>query len=267
MADFIDLALQYPTAVFSVLLVAVLIYWCFVILGAVDIDALDLDVDLDLDTDVDLDVDVDADVGHKAVSFLDLLVKLNLSEVPLTVSLSMVVLSSWVLSMVTVEWLGPVASSLLVATGVGMMVMKFYRKVEQGKALIVNKMRTEPEVTFTGAKVVLPIVHKAEVMDISVKTIEIDRRGKEGLICQDNIRADVKVVFFVRVNKTKEDVIRVAQAIGCERASDKRHLDELFSAKFSEALKTVGKQLDFVGALHPARTSSAIRSSRSSGAT
>jgi uncharacterized membrane protein YqiK len=125
------------------------------------------------------------------------------------------------------------------------MIARFYRKVEQGKALIVNKLQAEPEVTFTGA-VVLPIIHKAEEMAISVKTIEIDRRGKEGLICKDNIRADIKVTFFVRVNKTKEDVIKVAQAIGCVRASDQRTLEELFSAKFSEALKTVGKQLDFV---------------------
>jgi uncharacterized membrane protein YqiK len=128
---------------------------------------------------------------------------------------------------------------------VGVMIAKFYRKVEQGKALIVNKTSAEPEVTFTGATV-LPIIHKAEVMDISVKTIEIDRRGKEGLICRDNIRADIKVTFFVRVNKTVEDVIKVAQSIGCARASDSATLDALFSAKFSEGLKTVGKQLDFV---------------------
>lgn len=135
----------------------------------------------------------------------------------------------------------------LVIFGFGalMVIAKFYRKVEQGKALIVNKMRSEPEVTFTGM-VVLPVIHKAEVMDISVKTIEIDRRSKDGLICRDNIRADIKVTFFVRVNKTKEDVIKVAQAIGCARASSMETLDELFSAKFSEALKTVGKQLDFV---------------------
>ncbi|MEZ5341021.1 MAG: hypothetical protein R2706_06115 [Acidimicrobiales bacterium] len=100
-------------------------------------------------------------------------------------------------------------------------------------------------VTFTG-RVVLPVVHKAEVMDISVKTIEIDRRGTEGLICQDNIRADIKVNFFVRVNKAEEDVIKVAQAIGCDRASDIVTLEELFAAKFSEALKTVGKQMEFV---------------------
>ncbi len=94
--------------------------------------------------------------------------------------------------------------------------------------------------------VVLPVIHKAEVMDISVKTIEIDRRGKEGLICRDNIRADIKVTFFVRVNKTAEDVLKVAQAIGCARGVGPETLEELFTAKFSEALKTVGKQLDFV---------------------
>jgi uncharacterized membrane protein YqiK len=133
----------------------------------------------------------------------------------------------------------------LIAFGTTVLFARFYRKVEQGKALIVNKMKAEPEVTFTGM-VVLPIFHKSEIMDISVKTLEIDRRGKEGLICRDNIRADIKVTFFVRVNKTQEDVIKVAQAIGCMRASDPSTLDELFNAKFSEALKTVGKQLDFV---------------------
>ncbi|MBY8853208.1 flotillin family protein, partial [Saccharothrix sp. MB29] len=113
-----------------------------------------------------------------------------------------------------------------------------------GKALIISKVR-KVDVTFTGA-VVLPVLHRAEVMDISVKTIEIRRAGQEGLICQDNIRADIRITFFVRVNKTVEDVIKVAQAIGTARASDVATLQELFNAKFSEALKTVGKQLDFV---------------------
>ena len=69
----------------------------------------------------------------------------------------------------------------LIILGTTLLFARFYRKVEQGKALIVNKMRAEPEVTFTGM-VVLPIFHKAEIMDISVKTLEIDRRGKGGTI-------------------------------------------------------------------------------------
>lgn len=136
---------------------------------------------------------------------------------------------------------GAMAALLLV---VGVFISRFYRKVDQGRALIVNTLRTEPTVTFTGA-VVIPVIHRAEVMDISVRTIEIDRRGKEGLICKDNIRADIRVNFFVRVNKTAEDVLKVAQAIGCARASDSETLEQLFVAKFSEALKTVGKRLEF----------------------
>ena len=128
--------------------------------------------------------------------------------------------------------------------GILIMIARTWRQVDQGRAMIVNKMGTEPKVTFTGA-IVLPIINKAEVMDLSVKTIEISRRGKEGLICADNIRADIKVTFFVRVNKTVDDVLRVAQSIGCIRASQQQTLEELFSAKFSEALKTVGKKMEF----------------------
>ncbi len=135
-------------------------------------------------------------------------------------------------------------AAVIFVIGVLFLVARFYQKVDQGKALIINKMRAEPDVTFTGG-VVVPIIYRAEVMDISVKAIEIFRSGKEGLICQDNIRADIKVAFFVRVNKTKEDVLKVAQSIGCARASDQDTLEQLFAAKFSEALKTVGKKLEF----------------------
>ncbi|MFD5024207.1 flotillin family protein [Streptomyces sp. NPDC058373] len=132
---------------------------------------------------------------------------------------------------------------LLILIALLLTVTRLFRKVEQGKALIVSKVRSV-DVTFTG-QVVLPVLHKAETLDISVKTLEISRTGREGLICRDNIRADIRIQFFLRVNKTVEDVIRVAQSIGTARASDADALQEFFNAKFSEALKTVGKQLDF----------------------
>ena len=126
---------------------------------------------------------------------------------------------------------------------VALMITKLYRKVEQGKALIISKTR-KIEVTFTGG-VVLPFIHRAEYMDLSVKTIEINRKGKDGLICMDNIRGDIQVTFFVRVNHESQDVLKVAQSIGCARASQQDTLELLFSAKFAEALKTVGKAMDF----------------------
>ena len=135
-----------------------------------------------------------------------------------------------------------VAAFLLFA--VGIFVTRLYRKVEQGSAMVVNKTRTI-DVTFSGA-LVMPVVHKAELMDISVKRLQIARQGKEGLICRDNIRADIDVSFYVRVNPTNESVLEVAKLIGCTEASNPATMDQLFGAKFSEALKTVGKQMDFV---------------------
>lgn len=121
----------------------------------------------------------------------------------------------------------------------------FYIKVPQGTALIVNDMSSTPKVHFTGS-LVYPVIHLKEFMKISLITLEVDRRGKDGLICRDNLRADITVAFYLRVNETQEDVLKVAKAIGVDRASDRGAVNELFNAKFSEALKTVGKQFDFV---------------------
>ncbi|WP_153813706.1 flotillin family protein [Streptomyces sp. SUK 48] len=136
-----------------------------------------------------------------------------------------------------------VAACVIIAVLLLLGFSRLYRKVDQSQALIVSRTR-RVDVSFTG-QVVLPILHKAEVMDISVKTIEISRSGRDGLICRDNIRADIRILFFVKVNKTVQDVIKVAQSVGTERASHQDTLQELFHAKFSEALKTVGKQMDF----------------------
>jgi len=91
----------------------------------------------------------------------------------------------------------------------------------------------------------LPIVQNFEEMDISVKKLEIHRKGKDGLVCKDNIRADITVAFYIRVEATEESVRKVAQMLGSERVSDMNQLRELFEAKFSEALKTAGKQMEF----------------------
>jgi uncharacterized membrane protein YqiK len=124
------------------------------------------------------------------------------------------------------------------------MLARMWHKATQGQALVRTGFGGT-KVSFSGSLVV-PVIHRMEVMDITVKTIMISRTGKEGLVCKDNMRADIKVTFFVRVNKSIEDVKKVAESIGCNRASDHPQLELLFDAKFSEALKTVGKHFDFV---------------------
>jgi uncharacterized membrane protein YqiK len=139
-----------------------------------------------------------------------------------------------------------VSIAVVVITVIGLLALfsRFYKKVEQSKVIIRNGVGGQT-VSF-GGMFVVPILHRYEIMDISVKRVEIAREGKDGLICKDNLRADIRVAFFVRVNQTQEDVLKVAQSLGCEKASDPETLMAFFDAKFSEALKTVGKKFDFV---------------------
>ncbi len=136
-----------------------------------------------------------------------------------------------------------VAVVVVVVVGIFAFYASVFKKVEKGTSLIRTGMG-ETKVTFTGMPV-YPVIHRAELMDISVKRLEIDRTAKNGLICKDNLRADIKVAFFVRVNNVASDVLRVAESIGCARASSEEEIRALFDAKFSEALKTVGKRFEF----------------------
>ncbi len=140
---------------------------------------------------------------------------------------------------------GGVGFVLLTAVGFLVALAKFYRKVGPEQAIVrsgVSGMRA-----MTGKGIfVIPILHRAEVMDLSLKRIEIKRRGEAGLICMDNVRADIEVAFYVRVNNKVEDIMQVAESVGCKRASEQAAMVELFDAMFSEALKTVGKRFNFV---------------------
>ena len=135
------------------------------------------------------------------------------------------------------------AIAFVVLIPIAITIVLCIRKIHPGKAGI--------SVGLGGLRVAfdymirLPLVQNFEEMDISVKKLEIHRKGKDGLVCKDNIRADISVAFYIRVEATVDSVKKVSQMLGVERVSDMAQLRELFEAKFSEALKTAGKQMEF----------------------
>ena len=96
------------------------------------------------------------------------------------------------------------------------LVIKWYKKPIHGRALV-RTGQGGTQIAFEKGFFVIPVLHRMEIMDITIKTITISRVGGDGLICKDNIRADIKVAFFVRVNNNFEDAKKVALSIGCER--------------------------------------------------
>ncbi len=138
-----------------------------------------------------------------------------------------------------------IGAAILLLILVVIVFSKYYVKVGPDEAVVRSGsggLRT----CTAGGIFVIPLLQRSEYMDLTLKSFEIAREGSEGLICRDNIRADIRVAFFIRVDKSSEEIKEVAQSIGARRCSQLETLRELFDAKFSEALKTVGKQFDFV---------------------
>lgn len=128
--------------------------------------------------------------------------------------------------------------------GFAVTIATLVKHVPSGQAMIVTTPQPQPRVVFTSA-VVMPIIHRAEFIDLTVKTLTVERRGEDALRCADGLRAELTVSFHLHVHRTVEDVIRVAQSVGAARAADPGALAQLFEARFTEALKAVAARLRF----------------------
>jgi len=126
---------------------------------------------------------------------------------------------------------------VVVVLGFITMISKWYYKCLQGQALIKTGIGGT-KVSFNGI-MAIPILHELERIDISLKIIEIDKTETDKVICKDGKELGTKVFFYVRINKTEEDVNQVAQSMGCDKTFNEKELERLFTPKFSEAIKTV----------------------------
>ncbi len=127
MTEFLTAILAFPTVIFTILLGVVVVYWLFVLLGALDINLLG-DADLDADptmhhldghghTDIDVgghghaDADMDghdhgdADAEHPG-GVAGLIQTLGLGGVPVTLMLSVLILAAWSFCLGALELLG-----------------------------------------------------------------------------------------------------------------------------------------------------------------
>jgi len=101
--EFLTALFAFPTVIFTVLLALVLVYWVLAVLGALDIEMLDIQVGGDAEVGGDVLDGLDAAAGPEAPAETGgalggLLVSLGLAGVPITVALSLLVLWAWLLA-------------------------------------------------------------------------------------------------------------------------------------------------------------------------
>jgi hypothetical protein len=148
MENFLTTSFTFPAVLYSGLLAIVTIYWLFSIIGFFDLDVLDLDVEAE---------------GEGNVSVLShFLSKFKLDGVPVTISLSLIILFSWGVSFfisyefsqkITEEWLrvvlgfwvlilAPFLTAPLVAVIIRPLKPLFRPQKEQSAKDIVGKIAT-----------------------------------------------------------------------------------------------------------------------------
>lgn len=98
MKQLLEVASQFPTLIYSVLLGIVVIYWLIGLLGLIDLD-------FSGETDIDVDADADISVG----GLTGLLLTFGLTGIPFTLVISIIVLICWLISFYSqfylLEWL------------------------------------------------------------------------------------------------------------------------------------------------------------------
>ena len=91
-------------------------------------------------------------------------------------------------------------------------------------------------VSFSGL-LVLPVLHRAELLNLGIRKIRLARNEGDSLSCRDGIRADVVMEFHVIIVPTHEAVLEVYRRLGCRFADDPDEVAGLFENRFLQVMK------------------------------
>jgi uncharacterized membrane protein YqiK len=138
---------------------------------------------------------------------------------------------------------------LIALVGVVLTLRLCYRRVRPGEALVICGSRGRMRVSFSGALVV-PLVERAEKIDISLRTLDIVPQPAELVTTKDNERVTYRARFLLHIRETSEDVLHVAKTFGCDRASDPQKLEELLRPKLVAAVRQVAGEYALDDLLH-----------------
>ncbi|HUN23514.1 MAG TPA: SPFH domain-containing protein [Anaerolineales bacterium] len=108
-----------------------------------------------------------------------------------------------------------------------------------------------PKVVMNGGAWVFNIIHEITWVDLGTMAIEIERTEHNALLTVDPQYADIKAIFYIKVNPTVEGVIDAARTIGGKQV-DSNAVKQLVDAKLDGALRDVAASFTLMS-LHQER--------------
>lgn len=162
-----------------------------------------------------------------------LLVSLGLIALPFVLSSATTIVIDGVVQVVCVV-VGIISLLMLSVLAV---VTRLYQKVAANEAIVRTGMGGK-HVVQEGGILFVPFLHQLLSIKLETMRLEVARSGADALLTSDNLRADLKSEFFVRVQPTKEGITNAAVSLG-SKASDEQAVKALVIDKLVNALRSV----------------------------
>jgi uncharacterized membrane protein YqiK len=135
-------------------------------------------------------------------------------------------------------------------------VMRSYVKTPANRAFVrtgglSRRPNNPPKVVMNGGAWVFRTIHELTWVDLGTMAIEIERTENNALLTRDPQYADIKAIFYVKVNPTVEGIVDAARTIGGKQV-DAATVKELVEAKLDGALRDVAASFTLMS-LHQER--------------
>ena len=134
-------------------------------------------------------------------------------------------------------------------------IMRAYVKTPANRAFVrtggMARATALPKVVMNGGAWVLRAIHEITWVDLGTMAIEIERAEKNALLTKDPQYADIKAIFYIKVNPTVEGIVDAARTIGGKQV-DAEAVKQLVDAKLDGALRDVAASFTLMS-LHQER--------------
>jgi uncharacterized membrane protein YqiK len=114
-----------------------------------------------------------------------------------------------------------------------------------------RKPGTPPTVVMNGGAFVFGLFHEITWVDLGTMAIEIERTEQNALLTRDPQYADIRAIFYIKVNPTVEGIIDAARTIGGQKV-DAESVKALVDAKLDGALRDMAASFTLMS-LHQER--------------
>ena len=116
-------------------------------------------------------------------------------------------------------------------------------RIPKADIALVRTGGAREKIRITGGLWVNTIIHEIKEISLNTMRVEVLREQSDSLITYDFNRADVEVVFYLKVDPDEDDILKAAQALG-DKSMTPETIRELIEPMLDGALRSVAADSD-----------------------